>query len=126
MGTKGRRDDELSREELLAELARLRQQSRTAELERLFHELQVHHEEVLLQQSQLIESQRALEEARDRYTELFDFSPIAYVVLDRNGLITEANLCTTRLRCPGWRRARERRRSSSTSCRRIAAPCSTT
>lgn len=97
MGTKGRRDDELSREELLAELARLRQQSRTAELERLFHELQVHHEEVLLQQSQLIESQRALEEARDRYTELFDFSPIAYVVLDRNGLITEANLCTTRL-----------------------------
>ena len=92
-----RRRDQPSRAELLAELARLRDSNREAELTRVLHELQVHHEESLVQQSQLIESQRALEEARDRFAELFDFSPVAYVVLEATGVISEANLATAHL-----------------------------
>src|SRR5262249_32604561 len=90
-------EDSVSKNELMAELRRLRDKSREAELERVVHELQVHHEELTLQQTQLIESQRALEEARDRYAELFDFAPIAFVVLDINGIVKEANLATVRL-----------------------------
>src|SRR5215470_10798470 len=97
MPTRRRRDDQPPRAELLAELERLRDSSREAELTRVLHELQVHHEEILVQQSQLLESQRALEEARDRFAELFDFSPVAYVVLSTTGVISEANLATARL-----------------------------
>ena len=72
-------------------------QSREEQLERLLHDLEVHHEELTIQQSQLVDSQRALEEARDRYAELFDFAPIPYVVVDTAGMIREANLSMARM-----------------------------
>lgn len=97
MGDRDRRDEQRSRGELLAELARLRSGSREAELQRLVHELEVHQEELQLQQLQLIESRRALEDVRDRYAQLFDFAPVAYVVLDAHGVIREANLSAARL-----------------------------
>src|SRR5215470_13399199 len=70
---------------------------RERQLEQLLLELEVHHEELCSQQVQLIDSQRALEEARDRYAELFDFAPIAFVVIDSAGTIQQANLCSARL-----------------------------
>jgi PAS domain-containing protein len=72
-------------------------QSREAQLERLLRDLEVHHEELTIQQSQLVDSQRALEEARERYAELFDFAPIPYVVVDTAGMIREANLSMARM-----------------------------
>ena len=50
-----------------------------------------------VQQRQLIEAQRALEESRDRYADLYDFAPVALVTLDRSGVIQEANLAAAAL-----------------------------
>ena len=63
----------------------------------LLHELQVHSEEVTVQNEQLLRVQHELEEARDRYADLFDFAPIGYLLLDRHGVIREINICATTL-----------------------------
>jgi two-component system CheB/CheR fusion protein len=77
---------------LRAELARVR-----ALLEREKEERRIQGEELRVQQEQLIESQRQLEVSRDRYVDLYDFAPIAYVTLDANGLVEEINLTGARL-----------------------------
>lgn len=59
---------------------------------KLLHELQVHQVELEMQNEQLRQSQTALEEARDRYINLYEFSPIGYLTINTDGLITEINL----------------------------------
>ena len=63
-----------------------------AELTALLHELQVHQEELSAQNSQLIETQHALEETRDRFVDLYDFAPIGYMTITTSGMIREMNL----------------------------------
>ncbi|MBI5644423.1 MAG: response regulator [Deltaproteobacteria bacterium] len=60
-------------------------------------DLRLHQLELEMQNLDLIEAQRQLEEARDRYAELFDFAPLGYIVFDSKGIITEANLAAAAL-----------------------------
>lgn len=62
----------------------------------LMHELEVHQIELEMQNQELREAQHLLEDARDQYTDLFDFAPIGYLVLNEKGVIENINLtaCT--------------------------------
>ncbi len=63
----------------------------------LRHELQVHQIELEMQNQELCGAQLALEEARDRYIDLYEFAPVGYASLDENGRIKQANLTTATL-----------------------------
>jgi PAS domain S-box-containing protein len=61
------------------------------ELHVAFEELQVTQEEILLQQNELASVRSRIEAERQRYHDLFEFAPDAYVVTTANGTIREAN-----------------------------------
>lgn len=58
----------------------------------LMHELLVHKVELEMQNEELRRAYAALEEARDRYADLYEFAPVGYITLSREGLIGEINL----------------------------------
>ena len=58
----------------------------------LLHELLVHKVELEMQNEELRNNHNAMEEARDRYLNLYEFAPIGYVTISREVLISEINL----------------------------------
>ncbi len=56
------------------------------------HELQVHQTELEMQNEELKRSRLELEESRNKYLELYEFSPIGYFTLDKQGAILGVNL----------------------------------
>jgi hypothetical protein len=56
-------------------------EARPAEV--LMHELLVHKVELEMQNEELRRAYAALEEARDRYMELYEFAPVGYVSISR-------------------------------------------
>ncbi len=65
---------------------------RVCPVARLRRELSVHQSELESQNLELRESRKWIEEARDRFSDLYDFAPVGYVTLDRGGQMREINL----------------------------------
>jgi PAS domain S-box-containing protein len=59
---------------------------------RLQLELGMHQVELETQNQELRQSQALIEESRDRYSDLYDFAPVGYLTLDRQGHVLEINL----------------------------------
>lgn len=64
---------------------------------KLLHELQAHQVELDLQYGQLQLNEREFTQELNRYKALFDFAPVGYFVVGREGLIIEGNLAGARL-----------------------------
>src|SRR5215472_2881426 len=71
----------------------------TLDLRRLVHELEIHQVELKTQNEELRNAQVQLAESRDRYSELCEFAPVAYVTLDRNGRVIESNRMAAKMLC---------------------------
>lgn len=61
-------------------------------LHKLLHELQVHQVELQMQNEELRQMQIAMEASRDSYVDLFDFAPVGYITLSREGMVSAINL----------------------------------
>jgi PAS domain-containing protein len=84
----------------LRQIAKARLQTKTPKVtlplvedtQKLLHELQVHQIELEMQNDELREAKDAKDLALYRFTELFDFAPVAYFTLDKTSKITQVNL----------------------------------
>lgn len=65
--------------------------------EALLNELLIHKVELEVQLEELKRSNIAMEEARDRYLDLYEFSPVGYLTVTRVGLVSELNLTAASL-----------------------------
>lgn len=89
-------------EALVVSLSPAQINSQPAEL--LLHELLVHKVELEMQNDELRRAYSSLEEARDRYIDLYEFAPVGYLTISREGLIIEINLTGSTLL--GWERSK--------------------
>ncbi len=62
------------------------------DMAKMIHELRVHQIELKMQNEELRRIQEDLEEARDRYSHLYDFAPVGYLTINVEGIIEGANL----------------------------------
>jgi PAS domain S-box-containing protein len=96
-------------EAALASGRAVRRASGTRGIPALRRELDLQHVELEMQNEELRRAKRELERAHDRYFELFEHAPIAYLTITRTGRIAEANAKACQLLgVPGDRLVRER------------------
>ena len=71
----------------------LNSESRLSEIDilKINHELQVHQIELEMQNDELICSKERTTEIAEKYIELYNFAPIGYFTLSREGIINEVN-----------------------------------
>jgi PAS domain-containing protein len=62
------------------------------DFKKVLHELGVHQIELEMQNEELRKTQQELETSRNKYSDLYDFAPVGYFTLDKNGLVDRANL----------------------------------
>ena len=63
----------------------------------LIRELRIYQAELEIQNEELRRAQHEIEEARDRFRDLYDFSPVGYLTIAKDGRVTEANLTAARM-----------------------------
>lgn len=61
-------------------------------LQDMIHEFELHQQELLLQTEELLRAQDQLKASRNEYIELYDYAPVGYLTINREGLIIRANL----------------------------------
>ena len=83
---------EKAEESLKKKFSKRNENTSEFDTQKLFHELEVHQIELEMQNEELMLARTAAEEAAEKYTEIFDFSPLGYFVLNKEGIITELNL----------------------------------
>ncbi|GJQ64378.1 MAG: hypothetical protein SCALA702_34310 [Melioribacteraceae bacterium] len=64
---------------------------------KLIHELEVHQIELELQNDELVRAKETAEQAEEKYTELYDFSPSGYLSLTKEGEILNLNFAAARM-----------------------------
>ena len=62
----------------------------------LIHELRVHQIELEMQNEELRRVQNDLEISRSQYSDLYDFAPVGYLSMNRQGQIIDLNLTAAR------------------------------
>lgn len=72
-------------------------QAASGDLLQLSHELHVHQLELEMQNEDLRIAQAKVTEAMARYAEFYDFAPVGYLTLKRNGAIVMLNLAGAQL-----------------------------
>lgn len=77
-------------EKMVADVSPLKPDAAPNEV--LMHELLVHKVELEMQNEELRKAHVEMEEARDRYVNLYEFAPVSYITLSREGLISKINL----------------------------------
>lgn len=81
----------------------------TVDDQNVIHELQVYQIELEMQNAELCHTRDKLEEMLEKYSDLFDFAPVGYLTLNRDGIIQTVNftgaslLGAERSRLLGWR-----------------------
>ena len=65
--------------------------------QRLVHELEVHQIELEMQNEEMLQSRAQVEAGLRQYTDLYDFAPIGYFTLVRDGAIHQVNLAGANL-----------------------------
>jgi PAS domain S-box-containing protein len=63
----------------------------------LLQEIMKHHAELEIQNEELRNMQVELEESRNKFCDLYDFSPISFFSVNKSGLITEVNMSGAKL-----------------------------
>lgn len=69
----------------------------TVDAKDLLHELQIHQIELEMQNEELLKTSAELEVTLQRYTDLYDYAPIAYFTLDTKSQIIRVNHAAARL-----------------------------
>lgn len=59
---------------------------------RLLEDLRLHQIELQMQNEEMKRAQEVIEESREKLSDLYDFAPVAYLTLDKDNIIKEANL----------------------------------
>lgn len=77
-------------ESMVASLSVEDKSARPAEV--LMHELLIHKIELELQNEELRKARASLEDTLDRYVDLYEFAPVAYITINWEDLIGEINL----------------------------------
>jgi PAS domain S-box-containing protein len=80
-----------------ATLEKKNQPQKAADAQRLVHELEVHQIELEMQNDELKRARAETETLLQQYTDLYDFAPVGYFTLTREGTIQRTNLAGANL-----------------------------
>src|SRR6478736_2029151 len=87
-----RRAEARLRENQKSQRSQVEAQRTAQSTQRLVQELQIHQIELEMQNEQLEQARAETEAALELYTDLYEFAPSGYFILDQNGTIRQANL----------------------------------